>query len=604
MSVSDQRQLWAFDNCQAYPLPDNRVLVRNPRSGRKAVLTPDVYGALNLCRQFKTLTEHARTIASSAPALAGQEAEIEQVLASVQRDGLLLNAQIYALELKPSAQAVMPTDKPVAAIISWERPEALTRCLESLRKNCELDNLAAIYIIDDSRTETVQARNRASTAAFAEYSSTPVRYMGAVEQGEFMQQLIRQLPALEPTIRFLIDRDRWEPYWTSGLARTVALLLSAGRRLLVLDDDILCEVFDPPERVRGASFADNNRDARFFADNESWQSYKATTGTDPLLRHLSCLGSRLSDALATLGVDQLGMDDLHGAELGFMESLQPDAAVLVTECGAFGDPGTARIDWLTGLGGKSLEALLASDNSVDLALNKRNCWIGRHQAQVQAHANMSQMTGLDNRKLLPPYIPIMRGEDRLFGHMVRFLHPGSVSIDQAWAVPHLPIPERTWGSDSGRYNVAHPFPEFSMSLVLEHMHECHSSNPLQRMAHMARLYEDLSRMDHATLSRHYQDRRLASQAEDYCHLTRVRETYPDAPAAWQEFLQDGLKRLGRELLEAPAEPALSGYPPELEGQELSAWWQTFWIQFAQALQSWPAIRLAARQLVDEGRLGR
>lgn len=600
-SHTPDTQLWAFDRCAAYPLPDYRVLVRNQRTGRQAVLTPDVYGALQMCTHFQTLADHAQSIAASVPGMQEQAADIQRVLETVQADGLMINAAIYVLNLQGSPQAAMPIDKPVAAVITWERPDALARCLDSLRRNSQLDNLAAVFVIDDSRSHDVQKRNRASTEALAEYCQVPVRYMGAKEQDEFMQQLIQQVPALENPVRFLLDRERWADHWTSGLSRTVALLLSAGKRLLVLDDDILCEVLDPPERRREASFGDYNRDARFFDSPENWQQFRATAGTDPLLRHLSCLGSTLSDSLAATGSGRVSAHSFRGAEASFVAGLRPDSPVLITECGAFGDPGTARMDWLTGLEDASMDALLQSDDTVNAALNDRNCWIGRHQAQFVRKANMSQLTGLDNRKLLPPYIPVMRGEDRLFGDMVQFMHPGSVALDQGWAVPHLPIPPRTWSEEDRRLSTQQPFPTFSMLRISEHMDRCPAPEPLQRLAYIARVYEDLSRMNHETISELYLDRRMRDQADDYRQLKGLLDARPGAPGAWQAFLQQGINELGQELVYTPLKPNISGYPEGLQNEKLTAWWQSFWRDFSHALQAWPAIRLAARQLMGNGK---
>jgi len=57
-------------------------------------------------------------------------------------------------------------------------------------------------------------------------------------------------------------------------------------------------------------------------------------------------------------------------------------------------------------------------------------------------ASMSQVTGLDNTQLLPPYFPFLRGEDLLFGAMTLFLHPKAAVLDLPWAVPHLPLDDR------------------------------------------------------------------------------------------------------------------------------------------------------------------
>lgn len=590
---------YAFDRCNAYPLPDNRVLVRNPRSGRQAVLTPDVHAALSTCTTFQTLPEHARRLAASHPGLHGQEAAIERILDSARHEGLLISARIYCTTLGGAVQPQLENDRPVAAIITWERPDALARCLDSIAGNCDLANVQALYVVDDSRDETAQSRNRDTTEAFAERSATPVYYLGADEQRAYVDRLVARVPALEDAVRFLVDRDRWSGFWTSGLARTVALLVSAGRRLLVLDDDILAEVYEPLARDVAPGFGDSGREAAFFGNDDEWAGSRATTETDPFARHLRSLGARLPDALGALGAGELPESSFTGATVPYLEGLGDASRVLVTECGSLGDPGTARLDWITGLEGASRERLLASADTVNNALTRRNCWSGQSRPYFSSRANMSQLTGLDNRRLLPPYLPILRGEDKLFGDMTAFLHPGSVVLDDAWAIPHKPIPERAWTDEDRQLCTDSAFPKFAAGWVEAHAEAARPGDPVSRLRRLAQLYADLAERDHEQLRELHIDHVLKARAEDYRHLKAVQSETPDAPEAWQHFVQAGIERLNRELAVDPGTGPLKGHPQGLSDQALTDWWRTFWRDLSRALQAWPAIRQAAQRL-NEG----
>lgn len=593
--MSQECGLWAFDLCKVYPLPDNKVLVRNPRNGKHAVLMPDVYNVLLDCRMFRSLDEHARHLATVNAGLKGQEHSIREVLDQVRKDGLLLSAEIYPHLISPNPAAKAPGDPAVAAVVTWERPEALSRCLESTLHNCDLERIERFYVIDDSRSPDAQQKNRNSTEDFAARAPMPVSYIGPDEQQQFMQRIIRQLPAHEEAIRFLIDRERWAPYWTSGLGRTLALMLSVGKRLLVLDDDILCEVFEPHVQSGAICFSNAGREAAFYQADDEWQALRADSHTDPISRHLSLLGLGLADSLGALGVGGLQEDDLAGAPIEFLEKLRTDSPVLITECGSLSDPGTAKSNWLTGLEGESLERLLASDESVENALTIRNCWNGRSRTHFGPTANMSPMTGLDNRHMLPPYIPIMRGEDRLFGSMVTFLFPGSVTVDNAWAIPHLPIPARRWTDENRAFRIHEPFPNFILSMISDHSDTSNSRDPMRRQARLARMWEDLADMNHEQLRDHYLDKRLAARARQLCHLKMLREECEGAPSAWLDYLDQALERLNRKIIDNPVDFRLTGYPKDLEDERLTAWWQAFANQFAHAIRSWPAIRQAARQ---------
>jgi len=573
--------------------------VRNTRSGRQAILTPDVYAALATCTEFRTLHDHAHRLASGNAGLEGQEAAIEEVLQSVQRDGLMISAKIYCTTLGGAVNPKHETDKPVAAIITWERPDALARCLESVAEHCDLEQLHALYVIDDSRDEAVQARNRETTKTFASQVQTPVHYLGASDQRAYVDRLVAAAPAQADAIRFLVDRDRWSDFWTSGLARTMALLVSAGRRLLVLDDDILAEVHEPYRVAGPVGFSDAGRDAAFFANDAEWADTRASTDTDPFARHLRCLGARLPDALGALGVGEMAETSFTGATVPFLESLGDDSTVLVTECGSLGDPGTARLDWITGLEGDAMDRLLASENTVENALAKRNCWSGQPRPHFAPRANMSQLTGLDNRRLLPPYAPILRGEDKLFGDMTAFLHPGSVVLDDAWAVPHKPIPERAWSENDRQLRTDASFPGFATECVSSHLDDSSTGDPIVRLRRLAQLYADLADLDHDALLDRHIHHVLKHRAEDYRHLKELQAAATGAPPNWRAFIDAGVERLNRELAEDPEPRPLRGEPAGLADKALTGWWKTYWRDFSRALQAWPAIRLAAQRLNEQ-----
>jgi len=578
--MTASEKLYAFDLCKAYPLPEGRLLIRNPRNGRHAVLTPDVYGALLQCRRFHTLADHAAQVVADNPALQGQEAAVLDILRSVQKDGLMLSADIYTVTLQPAADPRYNVDKPVAAVITWERPEALERCLASLRENCDCSQLARIVIIDDSRSEAARTRNRAITQALEEHVETPVLHFGGEEQQGFLEAIIRQVPSIEQQVRFLIDGERWADHWTSGRARTLALLLSVGQRLLVLDDDILCEPWEPAQ-TDSVSFGDDARETRFYADRGQRSLTQATEAGDPLQRHLRTLGSRLADALGALGTAQLTAGAFEGADLETLERLRADSPVLVTECGTVGDPGTSNLNWLASLDGKSLEALSSNETAVDAAFDRADCWQGMRGARVLPRSNMSQLTGLDNRAMLPPYLPILRGEDRLFGDMLEFLHPAAVVIDQPWAIAHHPIPERQWTAEEQQFQVDQPFERLGLRWLERQDRSTMNKDPLKRLARLARVLEDFTELDDEAMRGEYEDFAIGERAADYrMVLATLQNTGEDAPERWRAFLTSATERLNRALVDNPPDARLTGYPAGLDNEALFAWWRSFWTDFA------------------------
>ncbi len=130
----------AFDLCQAYPASGGNLLLHNTRNGKRAMVKPEVYAALLHCRQFRTLDQHAAAIIELNPAMQGQQSDIRNVLLNMLRSGMMLSAKNASDNLKQTVENNTDQQRnttPVVAILTWERPQALERLLESVAANCD-----------------------------------------------------------------------------------------------------------------------------------------------------------------------------------------------------------------------------------------------------------------------------------------------------------------------------------------------------------------------------------------------------------------------------------------------------------------------------------
>lgn len=593
--VSVPNGRYAFDRCAAHPLPENRLLVTSHRTGRQTLLAPEVYDALLECQRFRTTSGHVARLLQSHPSARGRAGEVRQMLEQVARKGLMLQASAALAQLcRPSSQ---PPDggPPVVAIMTWERPAALQRLLGSLKAHCDLRRIERLYVIDDSRSPAAASRNRHTTEEFALGAAAPVHYLGACELAALLEELVRRLPERRNELGFLIDRDRWAGSWTCGLARNIALLLSAGRRVIVLDDDILCEVHDTGSGPPLVAFGDRAREARFYHDREEWAGLRARHDSDPLQRHARLLGLPLGQALTRLG-GAPAEDWLDEAPRRFIERLDPQMPLLVTQCGSLGDPGTRSNRWLAHLDRRSTAELLASEERVRAALETRHAWCGRSRDRFMQASNMSQMIGLDNRQLLPCYLPDLRGQDQVFGDMVEFLHPGAAVLDAAWALPHLPMEQRSWDSEAGRYGADVPFPAFFLTLPQRSLDHYGGARVERRFGPLAGLFDDLAGSGTNRLLELHREHRLRTLSRRYSRLAELRTATGNAPACWNHWLDDGLRTLEAALAAPVDEDSLAGFPAHLQGPALVEYWRGYWAELAAALRAWPVIHAGAARM--------
>jgi len=594
----------AFDLCQAYPLPGGNLLLHNTRNGQRAMVKPEVYASLLRCRQFKTLDQHTATIIELNPGMQGQQDDIRKVLKSMLDNGIMLSAKSACDRLKQKAEnkeLERGTGAPVVAILTWERPQALERLLESIAANCDTEKLHRLYVIDDSRKPENISQNQALTDQFASRLAVPIECFGRAEQQSLLTKLVNQLPEHEYAIHFLADPSRWKDHWTSGLSRNLALLLSCGRRLVMIDDDVVCDLYNPPRQKPDIAFSDDPREAAFFGNEQEWAFLRQEMNPDPINRHMQCLGLTVSGALEVLGENHLKPAGFTNATALQLSELSPESVVMVTECGSLGCPGTSNNTWLPDMAPSSLKQMLASAKSTTDALSTRQVWSGRNHPHFAPHSNMSPITGFDNREMLPPYLPIMRGEDRLFGYMLDIIFPTSVTLDYPWAIPHLPIPGRQWLDKDLDFKPADSFPRFFIEKIVEYKSSCESTSPLDRLSSLSTWFNDMAGASVDSLTSMYRDSRLRSNAERLQHLSTLLETTETTPVNWQNYLRNGISQLDIDLDRASRPDfKVKGLPADMESDELISFWKSIWGDFATVLKAWPEIRDAAEKVINPG----
>ena len=593
----------AFDLCKAYAMPDAKLLLHNTLNGKRTLVMPEVYTSLVRCKQFRTLDQHVENLIENNPGMRDQHADIHKVLQSMLDNGMLVSAKKVCDKLKRQTDKTTAESEsvlPVAAIITWERPEALKRLLKSISANCDTGKLHRLYVIDDSRNAENISQNQALVTEFSSGIETPLHYFGQLEQQSLLDDLAKKLPEHESAIRFLADQSRWRDRWTSGLSRNLALLLSSGRRLVMIDDDTICDVYDPPQPRPEITFSDDPREADFFESEQDWMPQQQTINPDPINRHMQCLGLSFSEALDVLGQNHLKPAGLRNATALQISELRPDSRVLMTECGSLGCPGTESNTWLPNMAPISLKRMLSSGKKTTCSLTRRKVWSGRNQPHFAPRPNMSQITGFDNRQMLPPYLPIERGEDRLFGYLLDFMFPTGVTLDYPWAIPHLPLPEREWRNRDLDFTPPGSFPMFFFKKVIENKSSCRSDSPTDRLSALSAWFHDMSAAPADVLTAMYRDSRLHNDSEQLQQLSALLSKAESAPVDWQNYLRNGIRQLNTDLDRAsrPDFP-VKGLPAVMEGDELITFWKGVWSGFAAALSAWPEIREAAAQIGKE-----
>ncbi len=590
--ASGDTTLYTFEDCDEVNLGNGAVVLVNRTRGIQGVVTRDVAIALSHCRDLRSLQGHAEYLTQYMPELGGDVGGVLQVLETVRDTGLLVPSSAYEAVIRACP---VDADSPAPSrvfIITCDRPAAVERLLESLLACGTLGSHDGLYLVDDSRDGDNAARNRDLVETFNLHSARPMNYFGTEEREGLAAGLAERLPQHAEAVRFLLDREQWQGHKTYGLSRNICLLLSVGYRAVVMDDDVLCTAIDSPFKLQGMQFKDGMSEAEFYPTENAWRSSNPARGEDPLSGHLRCLGRGLGDALAALQLDAPGAGELTRSHGAVLAKVSANSRVLVTQNGTYGDPGTGDTAWCFNLDGDSLDRLLAEPGPTP-KMAIRQYWMGWSRPTFSSRANMSQVTGLDNSAMLPPYFPAWRGEDQVFGAMVEYLYPDSLVLNYPWAVPHLPFEERTGDIT--------PHPENGgMGMIESHITDNVSREPgptvQTRLAGLVLLVQSLAERSDSSLGGAFRAALAEEQGGTVRALAEKLKAAPESAQKWRSLLEHRQQAFLQALAKREVPVKIGGVPEGMSEEEL---WQRFRelaAGFAGALQAWPEIREAAASL--------
>ncbi len=591
---SSDAPLVAFATCELIPVDAQMTLVINRENGRQQLLVPSLVQALTTCTRFDTVAGHARRLCAEFSNLSGQIEGVQKTLEQLRANGFFLEATTVTSRLNESTSKQR---KPTRVfIITCDRPAALERLLESMLSVSGLAQYERIWLVDDSRSEENRELNRDAMERFNIKSAASIGYFGQAEQIEFLDQLIAAEPEHESGLRFLLDRNGWEGQPTYGRSRTLCLLLSVGARAIMMDDDILCRAVAPAVPEKGIAVGqEHGREASFFSDRESMMDIAVRLSESPLDLHTRYLGASLGETLQGLNDGPFTADQLATGNAAMANVWRADSPVLITQCGAWGDPGTSNVHWALELGEFSTSRLLSAPQGVTAAIENRAVWLGSPRPTIIKMAFMSQMTGVDNSALLPPYFPAFRGEDLLFASMVEAMHPRAAVLEHGFAVPHLPE-ERARKTLRDPIATAGSVALFA-SYLTSRIDYTDANEAEERLAMLASDFRRLAAKSTEDLLLDYRREVAKAHAITLHRLTEQRHRTEDMNSAnWTGYLDRGIGEMHNALQREWSPTDIEGTPKDLSAEQAVEGFRDFLRGFASALEGWVSVREAAARL--------
>ncbi len=418
------------------------LVSRQQHSVRLPVSSARILGA---CDRFGTLDELAQHVAGRLRVPPTQTGGIARELQDLADRGLLQSEDDVHRRLLDTGSADH-TAQPIETLFirTCNRPDTLARLLESLAAQGEHSGLKHCAVLDDSRGEAGDQ----TAAVIADYRNRlplQLHHVGRQQRRSLIAAIASGCDCDIDRLRWLIEGDDDDSEPGYGISLNLALLVGAGERFAIMDDDASLDAY----RIDGTNsihrFTPTPSVRLVFPEphGELSGQFEALT-TSPVSEHARYLG------LDGAGFARLGDDDrvsLYArVDPQLLFDLHAPTRIRITSNGTLGDPGTSGIHWLFAEPADHLAPLCASEQRYRELVGQRR--VARSPDSIQASSAFSLMTttltGIDNRELLLPTQARGGNEDLMFGALVTWLHPGSLHAGMPHMLLHMRPQPRCW----------------------------------------------------------------------------------------------------------------------------------------------------------------
>ncbi|WP_376696992.1 glycosyltransferase family protein [Wenzhouxiangella sp. EGI_FJ10305] len=486
---------------QAHSIHDGQVLLMVAGSTETRRLPVQLAHLLSCCTGLRTIAEHARHAAGAMRLPHQQVAGLKQPLQQL-IDAKLLTSERDLFENLAAGDDANDDEHPIETLFirTCARPETLRRLLESLARQPE-GGLKRCVIIDDSKEASDRQATREAVEAARSMFGIGLHLVDHARRRALLKTIAHAVGCESASLEWFLEGEADEKALTYGAGPNLSLLLGAGSRFALMDDDATLDAF-VPEGSRNRPIFSPEPDDRLWLpdpDAEVPGSDLGQLDENPLSAHARYLGRRPGDLLdaddpdrsETLG--QLTPDLLH--------QLTKQPRIRLTCSGVLGDPGTEDVQWIYGMPAEDLRVLCSSEDAYRRRVFQRRVLRCPQRAvATPAYGLMTTtLTGVDNRELLLPTAARERNEDMLLGALIAFLYPRALHLTLPHALYHMRPKPQEWSADD-LDRVRRPGRARYLCAWLEDLApQCHTRDPQARTDMLIAALRDLAQQDRDSL---------------------------------------------------------------------------------------------------------
>ena len=611
VSTSNASQRFRPFDIEIMPFSSQEILVWSKRTDSARILPAlpanlafSLEGFNNLPGHVASLIEQFDRATAGVPMERIDRAIWTNMLNELVRDGFFVSEEYLRTDIDRRIGDMAHDEQEKASIASVglptaNRPQCLQRAVASYVDQAQRTGRDIVcMVMDDSREEATRRRNVDVLHSLHQRNAADILYADRTRLTEYGSRLAAYANVPEEVVRFaLLGPDDKGP--TYGAPRNALLLLTAGEIYVQADDDTTADTMEIAQCQDGLSLISDaeSNGYRFFASSEEALQSVKPAEIDLLSVHEQILGKSPAPIIAQFAQND---SDVNIAKVSgrFLERLSmPGAHVALSFTGIVGDTGMEFFQQRLFMQGETLDRLVSDpDHYRNLLRSRYMLRTSRRLAISDGVFCMGMNMGVDNRRLLPPFMPTGRNEDGLFGVMVRLCLPNAFRGHlPRYAVRHLPPEKRSYPEN----DIA--FRPLRANDLLIYITLTQDGNPIGEGVDALHTLGDmlirLARLPQKAFSDYL--RKLALQAvhADVFRAEHCLGNELDRPDFWRNdvmrYLASARETVKKSDFSVPSD--LPGTP-----QERLAAFRRQVLAYGQLLTHWPALVEAARTMKSKG----
>lgn len=340
----------------------------------------------------------------------------------------------------------------VMGIPTRNHRKLLTHCVQSSVKNFQQNRECAIHIVDDSDEGKQNSQHDQALEELCSRYRANIRWVDRSYRQQFAETIANAGDIPAEVTNFALLGDTCCDF-RAGASRNTLLLLAAGEPSIQVDDDMVCRIMPLPDMDTACMALSSETECNeywFRKNGDTIKEQEWQEETDFLSLHETLLGKH--PAALFKDHKKVNIDHLGGA---LLENLgQPEARIAVTYSGVFGDSGMYWHWPRLLLEGDSFRRLVEDASTYTDSMRTRQMLRGAVQPTIGDNPFcMAGNIGLDTRRLLPPFMPVQRNEDGIFGQLLYLCFKQACRGYLPYAILHDPPVRSSHASPSHTLSV-------------------------------------------------------------------------------------------------------------------------------------------------------